>query len=702
MHSDEDEDKPNRWSRLYGFFLGIDKYQAEQRRDLRGCVSDAESMHDYFENIGVPPDNLYTLCDEEATRERILDAFMCHLTGNPDIKVDDPIIIYFAGHGDRMPAPQSWHAPDGMIDMILPHDASYRGTSGDNPSDQNTGTGPTNTLDADKQYVYGIPDLTLSFLLYQLRQEKGNNITVILDCCYSGSGTRETNGTQSRNSHDPGAPAIPDELDAPLRRSVSVGHRSILEQDIERQLMVASSKTHILLAACQNDEQAQEVVNIQPGPERTSISFGGIFTSILLSVLQKCDFEKTSYAMFFRNLLVAGSKYYCKPSQRPRSARQTFKCKGRNLDRLLFSVSQARISPIRIMDGSNCRIGIGSVQGIVPGTVFGAFANSMNPTRHLLTTLVAKDVGTISCQLYARDPNAPSISSDHYLTILRHNDNFKVLRIWVDEEIKRNKLWQSVLTSLYLNTVPISWAASREDHDVELVRSNDWVAFRGAHLTLGQLGNFHDLEYTLEADQLRETLTAIIYFHFHLKTQNQQAPVREDISMTLKEIKVVRSSGSTTYEANKEDLFGDSVPAGTLTTLHLESRKTFGIELTNNSTENLFPYVLYYNFEDYSVRCLYEPPNQWGRAPLQAGKSIAIGDGPNDFDPFLVDFTDPKSSKEYGAFVLLVFSEWVDIAYLKQKSPFSYFALTNRGERLKNHDSGIWDSLVVRVELVKK
>src|SRR4051794_23202959 len=117
-----------------------------------------------------------------------------------------------------MPAPRSWHTSDGMVEMILPHDASYEGTGSDNPSDQGVGIRRTTTLDADKKYVYGIPDLTLAFLLYRLSQEKGNNIvsnvlwasmyethhgiqTVILDSCHSGSGTRGE--IRSRNSHDP-------------------------------------------------------------------------------------------------------------------------------------------------------------------------------------------------------------------------------------------------------------------------------------------------------------------------------------------------------------------------------------------------------------------------------------------------------------------------------------------------------------------
>ena len=55
-----------------------------------------------------------------------------------------------------MPAPKGWQTTDGLVEMILPHDVS--------------------TFDKQGRYNYGIPDLTLAFLLYKLSQEKGNNI----------------------------------------------------------------------------------------------------------------------------------------------------------------------------------------------------------------------------------------------------------------------------------------------------------------------------------------------------------------------------------------------------------------------------------------------------------------------------------------------------------------------------------------------
>ncbi|CAE6415187.1 unnamed protein product [Rhizoctonia solani] len=709
--SDPDKSsQESRFSRLHGLIIGINKYQAVNRQDLRGCVSDAESMRDYFQSIGVPSDNLLCLFDEEATREGILDAFDRHLLKNTQIRPHDPIVIFFAGHGDRMPAPKSWHTSDGMVEMILPHDASYEGTGSDNPSEQEVGIRRTKTLDTDKKYVYGIPDLTLAFLLYQLSQEKGNNITVILDSCHSGSGTRGP--TQSRNSHDSKAPPIPDELDGQLRKSLKIDYPSELKHTITSKqtsgkLMAPSLETHILLAACQNDEQAQEVPNGTYNQESDQRSCSGVFTSMLLSELRKCDLETTSYTTLLRNLLVARSEYYRKSSER--TAMQTFQCEGRNQDRILFSVqyaiSKGKIALMPTRDKSVYRIRVGSAQGIVSGTEFGVFSDNMDPMAPPIAILVARDVGSTDSHLHGIEPNKPQeMPQNIYATILKYNDHSNGVRVWVDEALRQNEFWRDILTTL--DSLPISWADSRQSHDVELVSAGDGIELKGTHLIPGELATSHFLAQQLGTKRLVEILVAIIYFHFHLKHHNQKAPVRAKIEMKLRELKQKGSWESIIYDPMGNDLFGESVTDGTVVTLCPDSNKVFGMELINNSSENLYPYVLYYDFEDYSVGCLYEPPGRTVTAPLPAGKSLTIGYGSGGSPPFQVDFTNPKSNKEYGAFVLFVFSQWVDIGYLQQQSPLDPSSSSGVGDLKRkqpgNSNPTVWDNIIVRVEMIKK
>ncbi|KAG8767163.1 hypothetical protein FRC12_006421 [Ceratobasidium sp. 428] len=180
------------WSNLYGLIIGINKYAAEQHQDLDGCVADATSMFNYFvEDLRVPQGQLLRLFDEQATRDGIINAFWTHLINNKNIKPSDPIVIYFAGHGNSLPAPTGIYTSDGRWEFILPHDAG--------------------TKYVDGSYNFGIPDRTIGALLYKLSQEKGDNITVIFDSCFSGGATRGR--ARARRSEDPNAPPIPSSLD---------------------------------------------------------------------------------------------------------------------------------------------------------------------------------------------------------------------------------------------------------------------------------------------------------------------------------------------------------------------------------------------------------------------------------------------------------------------------------------------------------
>ncbi|CAE6436192.1 unnamed protein product [Rhizoctonia solani] len=608
---------------------------------------------------------------------------------NPKIKYHDPIVIYFAGHGDRMPAPAGWQTADGMVEMILPYDVS--------------------TMDVHGRYNYGIPDLTLAFLLYSLSQSKGNNITVILDSCHSGSGTRGQ--IRYRNSHDPKAPPLPNDLDGQLRRSLGVDYPAEVEQNVASKqpagtLMAPSLDTHILLAACRDTELAQEIPNIDPDSnEIGDPPSSGVFTTVLLKELRKADLAFTSYATLLRNAMASHRDY--RPKFSNLLEKQTFQCEGRNLDRLLFSVqfsiSKGKISLMHTVDKAVYRVRVGSAQGIVPGTEFGVFTDRMDAKSPPLALLVARDVGTTMSQLYSMEPNNPlDIPGSAYATIIRYNDHSGGVRIWVDGPVKENEFWKRILINL--QPLPILWADSNSPghHDLEMLLSGEDIELREGDLTPGKLGTTHTLRHSYEPKRLVEMLSAIVYFHYHLKVKNNRTSLRTQVEIKLLELSERSHDwGSVIYQAKGGDLFEDRVASGIVTTLHADPDRILGLELVNNSIDNLYPYVLYYDFEDYSISCLYEPAGRSVKPPLPAGKTLAIGYGSAGSQPFQVDFTNPKSNKEYGAFLLLVAGEWIDVSYLQQDSPFADIPLDARGERRGHHDSVVWDNIIVRVEVIK-
>lgn len=139
--------------RLYALIIGINNY--DHQKKLRGAVPDADAIRDYLVNeLKVPEGQIVNLRNSEASRTAIIDGFN-KLRDHPDIKVDDPILIYYAGHGGTLPAPPGWESGSGAkIQTIVPQD--YNPTEGEE--------------------VYPIPDRTIGGLIDGIANKKGNNI----------------------------------------------------------------------------------------------------------------------------------------------------------------------------------------------------------------------------------------------------------------------------------------------------------------------------------------------------------------------------------------------------------------------------------------------------------------------------------------------------------------------------------------------
>jgi hypothetical protein len=108
------------------------------------------------ECLHVPDSQIVLLTNEHATRGAILDNFQKHFTTNPRIHKNDAIVLYYAGHGSRVPAPADWPATDGKIETLCPYDERI--------------------TDENGEEIFGIPDRTINVLLRDLAAKKENNI----------------------------------------------------------------------------------------------------------------------------------------------------------------------------------------------------------------------------------------------------------------------------------------------------------------------------------------------------------------------------------------------------------------------------------------------------------------------------------------------------------------------------------------------
>lgn len=140
---------------MFALIIGINHYE-NLAEVLYGCVKDATDMRDYLmTDLGVPESQIRLFTDTKAKRSDIIKAFI-DIQNDTRIGPNDPILIFFAGHGDETDAPTGWPSgnADNQIQMIVPQDFNR------DPLNQ----------------VHGIPDHTLAALLNGIASKHGDNI----------------------------------------------------------------------------------------------------------------------------------------------------------------------------------------------------------------------------------------------------------------------------------------------------------------------------------------------------------------------------------------------------------------------------------------------------------------------------------------------------------------------------------------------
>jgi hypothetical protein len=106
--------------------------------------------------LDVPQSQITVLENERATRSGILKAIEA-LRQDSKIKLFDPILIYYAGHGCKVRSPiADLGNSEAKTECLVPWDVC-KGTP-------------------DKKEIPPIPDYTIAALLDELAAEKGNNI----------------------------------------------------------------------------------------------------------------------------------------------------------------------------------------------------------------------------------------------------------------------------------------------------------------------------------------------------------------------------------------------------------------------------------------------------------------------------------------------------------------------------------------------
>jgi len=244
--------------KIYALLVGINDYTDEIGK-LSGCINDVDRFHDYLTSSFNKDDlAIEVLKNGDATRDNIIKQFRSHLG---QAKADEVALFQYSGHGARWAAAKEFKKdyPDGWDEGLVCYDSRQKNDN------------------------YDLADKELAILLAKVAANNPH-LAVILDCCHSGSGTRDVdafNHLKARHTHE-----VKDER--PLE--------SYLEGYYAKQLVIPASK-HILLAACERTQKALE------DPRQRC----GVFISTMLEVLDKTG-SNVSYAELFMRCRAAVRK----------------------------------------------------------------------------------------------------------------------------------------------------------------------------------------------------------------------------------------------------------------------------------------------------------------------------------------------------------------------------------------------------------
>jgi hypothetical protein len=213
----------NKWALL----IGIDKYdKLAPRYQLSGCVNDVQLMAGVLQHkFGFLADNITLLTDEEATRDGILAAMdaLFDRVGENDI-----VVIHYSGHGSQM-RDREGDELDGFDETIVPNDSGR-------------GRHPNRDVSDDEIYSW---ILRLS--------EITPFVTLIFDCCHSGTIARDPFGANARWVERDKRP-IEELPPSPLGPGPARG----ADRDLGASGWLPLGERYVLIASCRDEESSYE------------------------------------------------------------------------------------------------------------------------------------------------------------------------------------------------------------------------------------------------------------------------------------------------------------------------------------------------------------------------------------------------------------------------------------------------------------
>ncbi|KAK7038276.1 caspase domain-containing protein, partial [Favolaschia claudopus] len=616
--------------RVFALIIGINEYLSDTIPDLQGCVHDAQTFRLYLVNrYHVPEEQIVSLINQDATRHHILRVFHQHLVENPAIEKDDTIVVYYAGHGSQVEAPRLWPSSDGKVETIVPYDERSE-IGGD--------------------AVHGIPDYTLNVLLGKLASAKGNNITVILDCCHSASGTRTVTDPSILplpRFVETSLP-IPENLDEDIVSDFGGRHSGVmLPTGTSHNFM----DSHVLLAACRKEQRARECL-------AATGEVCGFFTNGLIKQLRRVGPNQITYTDLIDLLPTL-------PDQNPQ-------CEGGMKGRYLFGVEgparELRTYTLTVKDGA-MTVNAGSIHGVVIGTQFTIKADDSEEASHGRIILIAESVNMDSSVLV---PMAPELAWEGVhdkarLVVADWNNDAAVMKVYI--YTSRNP--SLAVSDVYRDGNGSNFLVvdSEEIADLTLERTIDGAfALTRLDAKLSHYG-LPEVRLTAPTAQLHLVLESVAHFNYFLNKRPWHGnPLIENGAVQLEMYSLLGEYGSRVPDMGQGNLVG----AENQVYFELDPQGRYGFAICNYSDRDLFPYLFYFDPASYSIDAWYVPESKTMAPPLRrkVGSQseptrITVGYGASGGYAFQFVLP-PGVGRDTGFLKLFVSTSYIDLGRVPQ------------------------------------
>ena len=488
------------------------------------------------------------LKNEEATRANII-AEICKLKDDDLVKKNDAILIYYAGHGARMPPPKGWPGysstpptPEGWpedieIQCIVASDAVV-------------------SKENQNYYVSGVVlDRTLAALLHDLADERGNNIVCRL--IYSSTFPIQAHNLPLHRPSFSTAATL-----APVRATLVLyavsnsktlrGSGSQFEATMITEYGRSSLAAELWLTTSIVTLALVPMFFSPPVAPKKRRQIAILLRRLSLNIYKQ-PHSMLSHMLFSLETLIQRN-VFCKSlvsiyrnnnsKTEQHSSSQHPICEGNSKNSMLFDLKEINLGRLTfdvVKENGNLFLCAGAILGITPGTQFAVYTSKVfTITSTFIGNFIVTDVGTTTSSLKGTQAELDSVEHNSAVASPTTHSQSKFSVHVADESILscvKAAIAEETSEDQY-GRPQLSTDGLADNADLILLPYGNEINF--LHPPLSEVGKFGlgRLYFTLPQDpsRIRRVLRAAAHFFKYLRHEPRQSLLQSEVKVYICEL----------------------------------------------------------------------------------------------------------------------------------------------------------------------